>query len=107
VRRLVAAYEPDFMYPFGSKARGDSAPDSDYDLMVGVPDGASPRRQRSWLAYEALRGTGTAADILVCTADPTSTTVGIPITCAALARDASLAPTPPDAHEPIATGKEN
>ncbi len=67
VRRLVAAYEPDFIYLFGSKARGDDGPDSDYDLMVVVPDDASAQRQQSGLAYEALRGTGTAADILVCT----------------------------------------
>ncbi len=67
VRRLVSAYEPEFVYLFGSKARGDSGPDSDYDLLVIVPDDASPERRRSQLAYRALRGTGTAADVLVCT----------------------------------------
>ena len=60
VRRLVSAYEPEFVYLFGSKARGDSGPDSDYDLLVIVPDDASPERRRSQLAYRALRGTGTA-----------------------------------------------
>jgi len=67
VRRLVVVYGPDFVYLFGSKARGDDGPDSDYDLMVVVPDDASEQRQQSGLAYEALRGTGTAADVLVCT----------------------------------------
>lgn len=67
LRRLVAAYEPELVYLFGSKARGDAGPDSDYDLLVVVPDDASPERQRSRLAYEVLRGTGTAADVLVCT----------------------------------------
>ena len=67
VRRLVAAYEPERIYLFGSKARGDAGPDSDYDLMVIVPDDAPPVRRRSRLAYEALRGTGQAADVLVCT----------------------------------------
>jgi uncharacterized protein len=67
VRRLVPAYEPEFIYLFGSKARGDGGPDSDYDLLVIVPDDASPERRRSQLAYRALRGTGTAADVLVCT----------------------------------------
>lgn len=67
VRRLVAAYEPERIYLFGSKARGDAGPDSDYDLMVVVPDDAPPLRRRSRLAYEALRGTGRAADVLVCT----------------------------------------
>jgi predicted nucleotidyltransferase len=67
VRRLVAAYEPERIYLFGSKARGDAGPDSDYNLMVVVPDDAPPVRRRSRLAYEALRGTGRAADVLVCT----------------------------------------
>ncbi len=65
VRRLVEAYTPERIYLFGSVARGEAGPDSDYDLMVIVPDGASPERQRSRLAYRALRGTGTAADVVV------------------------------------------
>ena len=67
VHRLVAAYRPDNIYLFGSVARGDAGPDSDYDLLIVVPDDASPERRRSRLAYEVLRGTGTAADVLVCT----------------------------------------
>ena len=68
VRRLVDAYQPDRIYLFGSVARGDAGPDSDYDLLVVVPDDAAPDRRRSRLGYQALRGTGTAADVLVCTA---------------------------------------
>jgi len=67
VRRLIASYQPLEVYLFGSKARGDSGPDSDYDLLVVVPDDAPPERKRSRLAYEVLRGTGRAADVLVCT----------------------------------------
>jgi predicted nucleotidyltransferase len=67
VRRLVEAYKPERIYLFGSKARGDEGPDSDYDLLIVVPDDAPPDRRRSRLAYEVLRGTGTAADVLVCT----------------------------------------
>ncbi len=67
VRRLVQAYEPERIYLFGSKARGQVGPDSDYDLMVVVPDDAPPERRRSRLAYQVLRGTATAADILVWT----------------------------------------
>jgi predicted nucleotidyltransferase len=67
VRRLVRAYEPERIYLFGSKARGQIGPDSDYDLMVVVPDDAPPERRRSRLAYQVLRGTATAADILVWT----------------------------------------
>ncbi|MBI2864934.1 MAG: nucleotidyltransferase domain-containing protein [Chloroflexi bacterium] len=67
VGRLVEAYQPDQIYLFGSKARGDYGPDSDFDLMVVVPDDAPESRKRSRLAYERLWGTGTAADVLVST----------------------------------------
>lgn len=67
VERLVEAYQPERIYLFGSKARGDHGEDSDFDLMVVVPDEAPEERQRSRLAYERLWGTGTAADVLVWT----------------------------------------
>jgi predicted nucleotidyltransferase len=67
VRRLVEAYRPERVYLFGSIARGEAGPDSDFDLLLVVPDDAQPERRRSRLAYEALRGTGTAVDVLVCT----------------------------------------
>ena len=67
VERLAEAYEPDRIYLFGSKARGDYGPDSDFDLLVVVPDDAPEDRKRSRLAYERLWGTGTAADVLVWT----------------------------------------
>ncbi len=67
VRRLVATYHPDRIYLFGSRARGESTADSDYDLLVVVSDDAPADLRRSRPAYEALRGTGTAADILVWT----------------------------------------
>jgi len=67
VQRLVAAYRPECVYLFGSHARGEAGPDSDLDLLVIVSDDAAPERRRSRLAYEALRGTGVAADVVVWT----------------------------------------
>jgi predicted nucleotidyltransferase len=67
VGRLVRVYQPERIYLFGSWARGDAGPDSDFDLLVIVPDDASAERRRSRLAYEALWGTGVAADVLVWT----------------------------------------
>jgi predicted nucleotidyltransferase len=67
VRRLVEAYEPERIYLFGSEARGDAGPDSDFDLLVVVPNEAPPEMKRSRLAYERLWGTGVAADVLVWT----------------------------------------
>ena len=52
VERLIEAYQPDRIYLFGSKARGDYGPDSDFDLMVVVPDDAPEDHKRSRLAYE-------------------------------------------------------
>jgi len=42
VRRLVGFYRPERVYLFGSVARGDAGPDSDYDIMVVVAD-TTPR----------------------------------------------------------------
>jgi predicted nucleotidyltransferase len=65
VRRLVEAYRPERIYLFGSLARGEAGPDSDYDLLVIVPDDAPQERKDSKLAYRVLWGTGAAADVIV------------------------------------------
>jgi len=67
VRRLVEVYHPERIYLFGSVARGEAGPDSDYDIMVVVPDDASRELQDGKLAYQALRGLGIAKDVLVWT----------------------------------------
>ncbi len=69
VRCLADAYHPLWIYLFGSKARGDAGPDSDYDLLLVVPDDAPLERRRSRLAYETLWHLGArgAVDALVCT----------------------------------------
>ena len=69
VRRLVEAYQPERVYLFGSHARGEAGPDSDYDLMVVLPDDAPPSLRRSDRGYKALVGLGfgSATDVLVWT----------------------------------------
>lgn len=67
LKRLINAYEPERVYLFGSNARGDAGPCSDYDLLLVVPDDATPERKRSRLAYECLWGTGISVDVLVWT----------------------------------------
>ena len=69
VRRLCEVYHPLRIYLFGSAARGDAGPDSDYDLMIVVPDDAPPALRDCRLGYQALRGLGIAKDILVWTRD--------------------------------------
>ena len=67
VRRLVEAYRPERIYLFGSVARGDAGPDSDYDIMVVVPDDAPRELQDCDLAYRLLQGMGVAKDVLIWT----------------------------------------
>jgi hypothetical protein len=67
VRRLVEAYHPLRIYLFGSAARGDAGPDSDFDIMVVVPDDAPRGQQDCEIGYRALWGVGLAKDILVWT----------------------------------------
>lgn len=67
VRRLVAALHPERIYLFGSRARGDAQPDSDYDLLVVVPASNLDRYQRDLLAFDALCGVGVSKDVLVYT----------------------------------------
>jgi predicted nucleotidyltransferase len=69
VRRLRDVFQPNRIYLFGSRARGDAGTDSDYDLMVVVRDDMPGPLRRPGVAYKALRGTGVAADILVWTQD--------------------------------------
>ncbi len=67
LRRLVDAYRPERVYLFGSRARGDAGPDSDYDLMLVVGDEAPASCRSSRRAYEVLWGVRAAADVLVWT----------------------------------------
>jgi predicted nucleotidyltransferase len=67
VRRLVEAYQPERVYLFGSRARGDAGADSDYDIMVVVADSEEPAYRRAQRAHSLLWDLGTATDILIWT----------------------------------------
>jgi len=68
VRRLVEGYDPERVYLFGSAARGEAGPDSDYDLMLVMPDDAEPERLRARRAYSTLlKGAGAPVDVLIMT----------------------------------------
>lgn len=65
VRRLVETYQPEKIYLFGSAARGEATPDSDYDVLVIVPDGTPKAKRSSGRAYRALHGVDVPVDVLV------------------------------------------
>src|ERR1039458_7345014 len=54
IGRLVEIFRPDRIYLFGSAARGDAGPDSDYDLMIVVPDATPSAMRDAGPAYRAL-----------------------------------------------------
>jgi predicted nucleotidyltransferase len=78
VRRLVRTYAPENVYLFGSTARGDAGPDSDYDILVVVADATPPDRRQARAGYEALWGLKRSGDILVCTRGQFDDRVSIP-----------------------------
>jgi uncharacterized protein len=65
VDRLAETYRPKRVYLFGSVARGDAGPDSDYDLLVVMPDDSPADLLRSRAGYRASRDLGIARDILI------------------------------------------
>jgi len=65
--RIVPALNPEAVYLFGSRARGDFREDSDYDLLVVVPDDTPRERRSISYAFEASRATRVPADIIPCT----------------------------------------
>ena len=66
IRRILAVGEPQKIVLFGSRARGDARPDSDYDLLLVEPS-VLPRHKRAARYRRALTGLAGAKDILVWT----------------------------------------
>jgi uncharacterized protein len=68
VARLVEALDPQAIWLFGSRARGDHRPDSDFDLLVvakpGQPWGEDYRK-----VYLAASGVGVGKDVIPCSAE--------------------------------------
>lgn len=65
VDRVVAAFHPEAVYLFGSRARGDWRADSDYDLLMVLPDDFG-RKIHPFEAYEATRGLGVPVELFPC-----------------------------------------
>jgi predicted nucleotidyltransferase len=69
VRRLVAELRPERIYLFGSRARGDAHPDSDYDMLVIVKERTGGGREMEQRAYGAMWGLRAPVEVVVMTAD--------------------------------------
>ena len=67
VRRLVEGLKPEAIYLFGSVAREETRPDSDYDLLVVVGSSDLPGYKRDQKAFRMLCGVGASKDVIVLT----------------------------------------
>lgn len=67
-RRLVDALDPAMVWLFGSRARQDGRPDSDFDLMVVAKENGSSRFDANDYdkVYAPLRGLGIGVDVIPC-----------------------------------------
>ncbi len=91
VRRLVAAFQPERIYLYGSRARGESTADSDYDVMMVVRESNLPRFRRDQIAFRALCGVGASKEIVVLTQDEFQTKLSVPCSLpATVAREGKL-----------------
>lgn len=62
--RLVSVLKPRMIWLFGSRARGDAKPDSDFDFLVVLKDGLSDEAYHSGIGEPAMRGTGLPYDVV-------------------------------------------
>ena len=65
VERLVAEFQPEQIWLFGSYAWGEPTPDSDLDFLVVVPESGAHPLDRMQRAHRCLRGVRTPIDVLV------------------------------------------
>jgi predicted nucleotidyltransferase len=61
---IVNEVKPDKIFLFGSRARGDYAGESDYDLCI-IKKGVEHRRKLAQRIYRLLYGSGVPVDIIV------------------------------------------
>lgn len=66
---VVDGLDPEEIWLFGSRARGDAQRDSDYDLFVVVPDDTPREKIGPASTQEIARKASVAADVLACRRD--------------------------------------
>lgn len=67
VRRLVEKFQPERIYLFGSRARGDAVSESDYDVLMVVPASDQPHYVRSASAQEVIDDLSVPVEVIVFT----------------------------------------
>jgi predicted nucleotidyltransferase len=77
VRRVVETVQPQRVVLFGSRARGDSRPDSDFDLLV-IKESDEPRYRRSIPLYVALADLPAEVEVIVYTPEEVAEWSAVP-----------------------------
>jgi len=67
VARIVARLNPEEIWLFGSRAEGRNRPDSDFDLLAVLPDGAAESELDPVNACDVVAGLGVPVDLIPCT----------------------------------------
>jgi predicted nucleotidyltransferase len=62
--RIVSRWHPQQVWLFGSRARGDSTPESDWDLFVVVDDNADDEELDPGVGRRLRRECGVRADVI-------------------------------------------
>lgn len=66
--RIEAQYHPEQVWLFGSRARGEAGPWSDWDLFVVVPDDTPDEQLDLLFLWRLTRGSGVPVDVVACRA---------------------------------------
>lgn len=82
MRRILFFYDPVQVWLFGSRARGDARPTSDWDLLVVVDDAASDAALDLDVGWRLQRGCGVYADVVACRVSEFESDVSVPNTLA-------------------------
>jgi len=78
VGRMVAATHPQALWLFGSRARGDARPDSDYDILV-IKESNEPPPRRDVPLYIALAGLPAEVEVMVYTPEEVEEWQAVPL----------------------------
>ncbi len=77
VRRIVDTAQPEKIILFGSRARGDARPNSDFDVLV-IKQSTEPSYRRDAPLYVALAGLPVEVEVLVYTPEEVAEWAQVP-----------------------------
>ena len=65
--RIASTFAPEDVVLFGSRAKGTARPDSDWDILVNLPQGADENLLDPMVGWQVQRGSGVYADVICAT----------------------------------------